>query len=442
LGATVWFLAKALRPTTAFAGLTFALFFVGNGIGLAFPAAAMTEFSNYMMEDRWLNTAGVAYLPLLAAGIVVMVALRRRESLPSRSVPDWELGKLGYVIVLVSLTIGTLLMLRYMQVEGWQRARAWNEIADRHTAYSTRYSFDQVTGQGAFSSVIAAFCLVPTASLFLLLYGRRWNLGLRLLLVAGPLLLSMLRAAANLQRSGLILQGLLVLVVFAAPLFGRQSGGNPAGRVRIPWGMASWAGAVFLGVGMLVYARSDDRSPLASLSQRVFVTTSHTAALYFGVFPEMEPFRGWSGTLSVPVGSWEQYDVEEVNLKLLGYYANGNPHNANSNFVVSAYSGGGWSAAIAFQLAYAGIIAWVSHRIGAFSGIFPYLAFILSIHGLFAISQADVAGASSIGFGWEQALILAMMRFAVVDRSAKKLGNDTHPLAEGQFRGTAGSPAT
>jgi len=410
----------------------YALFVLGiflaiNGVGIAVPPAVTNPLTEYGVEPWWLLQAGIACVPVALAICWVLTQGNVRDeatvypSLILRSEFFWIL--LGLNLVFAAIT------LRFMAADGFDKVSMIFQIDSFESLYRERYSFDQEHGHGWFSSfIIYRYMALLTCGL-ILVYAKQYPLWIRYACTAPLLLITLLRSATELQRGPIITQLLLIVSLMVLPwiltrsrnslVFNRSTLGNRT--TIVTFGLF----AIVVAVGLVIFqATHEEESAIVSLPRRVFVIPAHTAGLYFGLFPDTISFRGITGSFTMPLGEWTNWQTDTFNLKQIGYYANGHAHHPNANCIASAYTADGWVSVGLVSGVFIALVLWFNKAFSRVDAIYPALATIITFHGVYAAIQADFVAAVTLGFGISQGLmILAAMVCLRQDESSYTLGD-------------------
>jgi hypothetical protein len=331
------------------------------------------EATGYDVPESHMALAGAYYVPFLLA---LVLWCRRTPTEPGR---PGVLEAPGLVTALAGLAIGSATIVQFLSAGGLEMVMSWGAVTDRWTGYRLRYEMMDVEVPRRFSSALSAFVLIPTLSAILLTSRNGLMVWTRLLIVAGPLALSCVRAFANLQRGPAIIQCVisvcLVGLAFVRPTL--------SGR-----GFARIAG-------------------LLLVLSRVVAIPAYTGALSFSLFPWVLDFRGFSGSFHMPLGSADEFLNDVTNVKMIGFIGNGYPHNANANFIATAFSGGGWIGVLTTSVLVFLIIVGFGRLAGRLGWRMAMAITISGLHGIYFLTQADFAASMTVGFVFNLLILAA-----------------------------------
>lgn len=411
LGAVlVALIAARIKEVDRIFASTFLFVFVVSSIpGLAVSEAVLDDIASYVLSEKWFEKAALGYLPILAFAIALYSARGGRQA--SKSFARWELSPTGVRFCVCALALGSVVIVRYLALEGAERIVGWNQITDRASAYRTRYSFETGTLVGGASSYMFAYGLIPALCAILAVGWKGASKGKRVAVITVPYALCFLRSLATLQRAPIIIQ-VVMFVVTVAYTSGSLSLNDVKVKLRRVIGGLCIGVLVLVVVGGAVYQRSDKSAhPLYRLVQRIIIVPAQTAVIYFGLMGETLPFRPYYGLFYMPQGSWEGYLHEDTSVKLLGYFAAGSPHNANANVIATAYSAGGYGPAILCGLAHLFALVWFSRRLAQYGMAVTVLATVASLQFLVNATNNSILASLGVGGYISQVLTLALLRY-------------------------------
>jgi hypothetical protein len=357
------------------------------------------EATGYDVPESHMALAGAYYVPFLLA---LVLWCRRTPTEPGR---PGVLEAPGLVTALAGLAIGSATIVQFLSAGGLEMVMSWGAVTDRWTGYRLRYEMMDVEVPRRFSSALSAFVLIPTLSAILLTSRNGLMVWTRLLIVAGPLALSCVRAFANLQRGPAIIQCVisvcLVGLAFVRPTLSGRGFARIAGLLLVLSG-------AFFAVGVQVFDALDpENNPAWDLASRVVAIPAYTGALYFSLFPWVLDFRGFSGSFHMPLGSADEFLNDVTNVKMIGFIGNGYPHNANANFIATAFSGGGWIGVLTTSVLVFLIIVGFGRLAGRLGWRMAMAITISGLHGIYFLTQADFAASMTVGFVFNLLILAA-----------------------------------
>lgn len=407
----VWIAFSLLRgfraPKLVFLSVFSGAFFIANYLGLLLPADTLAGFAGYDISEVWLMRSGLAYLPFL--GVIALAS--RLEGMANRNESGYvgRLSGSGVVVCMAGLLAASVMVVIYLANGGMEHAYLWNAVSDIDSAYKIRYDAFAEKLRFGLSSSMAAFGIIPTLGAVLLVTKNFMPLYLRLAVVALPFGLAFIRSLAILQRGAPVVQIVTIsIIILIAVTLARGSGVKrlPLTRLAIAFSLGV---IVFLLAGVTVFERTGALdSALYRVVERVIAIPAHTGALYFGYFPDYLQFRGFPGTFFMPIGEADDYLSGEVSIKLIGFLANGYPHNANANFIASAYSGAGSLSVAVISGLMLGVCIWFSRLIGRYGFKFALAISVAQMQGIYFLTQADFAASLTAGF-WVGFIIIWVM---------------------------------